>query len=69
MEVALGPRPGVMLGWDVAAAAHSEFPGDFLLVLFFICWLVSKSGLWALKGGGSGVVKVFCSGFLRFFWF
>lgn len=59
MEVALGPRPGVMLGWDVAAAACSEFPGDFLLFLFFICWFVSKSGLWALRGEGLALLRFF----------
>ena len=63
MEVALGPRPGVMLGWEVVAAARGEFPGDFLLVLFFICWFVSKSGLGDL--GGEGLVVL--GGFVSFF--
>lgn len=71
MEVALGPWPGVTLCWKVAAAAHSEFPGDFLLVLFFICWFVSKSGLGELWGGegwtllGLGIFCLF--GFFNYF--
>lgn len=50
-EVALGPRPGATRGWEVAAAARGEFLGDFLLVLFFLCGFVCRSGLGELGVG------------------
>lgn len=54
MEVAPGPWPEI-----VQAAARGGFPGDFLLVLFFVGFFLNLDcGSWRW-GGRSGIVRGF----------
>lgn len=61
MEVALGPWPGI-----VQAAARGGFPGDFLLVLFFVGFFLNLDcGSWRW-GGGLALLEVLFGCFFIF---